>query len=97
MKYARRINDNKRRKLFKKMEIFQCLIHVLMLFSSDFKLILKKKLIRTVLQNSFKTGIKNYCVLTTRSRGVYRDFKLSRMSIKSLGVKGLLFGLKKLS
>ena len=97
MKYARRINDNKRRKLFKKTEIFQCLIQVLSLFNSDVKLILKKKLICTVVKNSFKTGIKNYCVITTRSRGVYKDFKLSRLSIKSLGVKGLLFGLKKIS
>jgi small subunit ribosomal protein S14 len=41
--------------------------------------------------------IRNRCILTGRSRGVYNYFKISRIMIRDLAYKGLLPGLKKAS
>ena len=41
--------------------------------------------------------IRNRCILTGRSRGVYNYFKISRIMIRDLAAKGLLPGLKKAS
>ena len=44
---------------------------------------------------SSQSRIKNRCVLTGRSRGIYNYFKISRIMIKALAAKGLLPGIKK--
>ena len=36
-------------------------------------------------------------MITGRSRSIYRQFKVSRIELRKLGSKGLLFGLKKAS
>ena len=41
--------------------------------------------------------IKNRCVVTGRSFGVMRKFKVSRIEFKSLAVEGILVGVKKSS
>ena len=41
-------------------------------------------------QNSSLTRIKNLCVLTGRSRSIYRLFKMSRIQFRHLASKGLL-------
>ena len=41
--------------------------------------------------------VKNRCVLTGRSRGVHRYFKISRIMIRQLAAQGLLAGVKKYS
>lgn len=43
------------------------------------------------------TSIKNRCVLTGRSRAVFRLFRLSRMSFKYLALHGFLPGITKYS
>lgn len=43
----------------------------------------------------YKTVIKNYCLLTTRSRGIIRKYNLSRMSFKKYVGFGYLKGIKK--
>jgi len=53
--------------------------------------------ISKMLRNSFKTRIKNYCIVTGRSRGIYRDFRVSRITLRYLGAEGLFFGLQKAS
>jgi ribosomal protein S14 len=40
-----------------------------------------------------KSQIKNYCVISGRSRGVYRDFKISRILVRELASLGLFFGI----
>ena len=40
--------------------------------------------------NSSLTRIKNRCVLTGRSRSIYRFFKISRIELRKLASKGLL-------
>lgn len=44
-----------------------------------------------------KNKIHNRCVLTGRSRSVYRHMRLTRMVLKKLSVYGLLPGIKKIS
>lgn len=46
---------------------------------------------------SFPNKIRNRCILTGRSRGVYNFFKISRIMINDLASRGLLPGLKKAS
>ena len=44
-----------------------------------------------------KTQIINSCILTGRSRSVYRKLKVSRMQLKSLNKTNRISGLKKAS
>ena len=95
------LNDNKKRNLYKKMEIIQKVLKAfgfyikqnffisLILNRFDFNDTLKK--------NSFKTRIKNYCIVTGRGRGVYKKVRVSRILLRVLGAEGLFFGLKKSS
>ena len=46
-------------------------------------------------RKSSKIRIRNRCVLTGRSRGVFNYFKISRILIRNLAAKGLIPGLKK--
>ena len=43
------------------------------------------------------TKIKNRCVISNRSRAIYRKFKLSRIFLKKYALEGLIIGLKKAS
>lgn len=45
--------------------------------------------------SSFPSQLRNRCVLSSRSRGVSRSFKISRLMVQDLASKGLLPGLKK--
>ena len=48
--------------------------------------------------NSLKLStIRNKCIITGRSRSVYKDFRLSRMQLRHLASFGLLMGIKKSS
>ena len=47
--------------------------------------------------NSSITRIKNRCVLTGRSRSIYRFFKLSRIQLRRLASQGRLPGVVKYS
>jgi small subunit ribosomal protein S14 len=57
---------------------------------------LQKKL-QKLPKNSSRVRIRNRCWKTGRSRGVYRDFGLSRHAIREMGHNGLLPGLIKSS
>ena len=48
-------------------------------------------------RNSSKTRLRNRCWLTGRSRGVYRDFGLSRHVLREMSHDCLLPGVKKSS
>jgi len=45
----------------------------------------------------YKTKIKNYCLLTARSRGIIRKYNISRMLFKQFASYGYLKGIKKSS
>ena len=48
-------------------------------------------------RNASKVRIRNRCVLTGRSRGVYRKFKLSRIAFRELASIGQIPGITKSS
>ena len=48
-------------------------------------------------QNSSLTRIKNICVLTGRTRSIYRLFKISRIQFRKLASKGFLPSVSKYS
>ena len=48
-------------------------------------------------RDSSKVRIRNRCVLTGRTRGVYRKFRLSRIKIRELSMSGELPGVVKSS
>jgi ribosomal protein S14 len=45
-------------------------------------------------RNSSKTRIRNRCVNTGRGRGVWRAFRLSRIQLRTLALKGELIGVR---
>ncbi|SRR5213080_3201120 len=59
-----------------------------------YKFILK---LNKLSRNSSKTRIKNKCILTGRSRGIYSMFRLSRIKFRELASQGMLPGVKKAS
>lgn len=50
-----------------------------------------------ICENYSLTFVKNRCVLTNRSRAVYRKFKMSRIFFKKYSLKGDIMGVKKAS
>lgn len=93
IKYHKKLKDKINRKNFLKNEKkiryykFIRLKYERLLLSND--IFLKQKVFNLLnkLQINYqelpKTKLNNYCILTGRNKGVYRDFKLSRHQIKS--------------
>jgi ribosomal protein S14 len=48
-------------------------------------------------RNSSKTRIRNRCILTGRSRSVYKQFRVSRIVFRNLASQGFIMGIKKAS
>ena len=96
MKFKRYLQDSNKRKLFKKIELTQRLYKLL---SVSFNMNLFKLLISKFLYNSscHFIPIKNFCIVSGRSSGVYTKFKVSRIVLRELSTQGYFFGLKKAS
>ena len=97
MKFKRYLQDSNKRKLFNKIELTQRLYKI---FSVSFNRGLFKYLVLKFLDNNLSyhfIPIKNFCILTGRSSGVYKKFKISRIVLRELSTKGYFFGLKKAS
>ena len=60
--------------------------------------ILNRELLRNFVRKHgvFHTQIKNKCILTGRSRGIIREFGISRIVFKDLVDKGELYWIKKI-
>jgi len=99
MKFNRYKNDLKKRKLYKKTEVYQKTLKLLFLYSPEvyIKLITKKTIYLKLLKNCFKSRVKNYCVISGRGRSIYNKLKVSRIVFRSLNDKGFFFGIKKTS
>jgi len=91
--------DLKRRFLFSKNELkrleLKSLIHDLNI-SKDMRYIYITQL-NNLPRNSSKVRIKNRCILTGRSRSIYRFCGLSRIKFRELAAQGLLMGVTKSS
>jgi small subunit ribosomal protein S14 len=87
------------RLLFKNLEKKRLIIKII---SNNFNL---KKTIRWKMEqkwfnfnkNSSLTRIKNICILTGRSKSIYRFFKISRLQLRKLSSTGFLPGISKYS
>lgn len=96
MKHKRQLSDIKKRTIYKNIEVFQKILKFLILYIQNIfiSLILQSEFLNIFI---FKTVIKNYCIISGRSRSIYKKFKVSRISFREIGSEGLFFGLKKLS
>jgi len=91
--------DKKRRKLINKYELkrlflksisFNCNLPVTIRWKAGLKL-------SELPKDSSKIRLKNRCVLTNRSKGVYSSLKISRIELRNLASTGKISGLKKSS
>lgn len=64
--------------------------------SGDEKLELQKKL-QKLPRDTSRIRVRNRCELSGRPRGVYRDFRLSRIKFRELAHQGLIPGVTKSS
>jgi len=74
MKIKRKNVDLKKRKYYRKTELFQRMVKNFILYNQNvfFHLVLKNNCKLRYHKQSYKTGIKNYCIFSGRSRGVYK-------------------------
>lgn len=96
MKLKRQLQDTKKRNIYKKTELIQRFIK---LFNFSFETnVLKFLLLEMIFKfKEFRTKIINFCVISGRSKGIHRKFKLSRVVLRELSGKGYFFGLRKAS
>ena len=90
--------DKKRIKLYRKYNLIRKII--LKQYQNTESFNLKMKLhskLQKLPRNSSKIRIRNRCWKTGRSRGVFRDFGLSRHVFREMGHQGLLPGVTKSS
>jgi len=101
MKIARYSSDFKQRKVFRLSEIYKTVLQFILLYLKKISQVLCFVIIKLLHKHlcnfSYVCRIKNYCIVTGRSRSVYRHFKVSRIHLRYLGSEGLFFGLKKAS
>jgi small subunit ribosomal protein S14 len=91
--------DKRKRELYKKYELKRLICKILLL-NKNLPNELKKKRFQELSKlsrNSSITRIRNYCVLTGRTKGTLQKFKLSRISFRELASEGSLMGVFKSS
>ena len=91
------LKDYKRRYLYSKYEKKKIILKYIqnnLNLSKDIRIKAYNK-INTLPVNSSITRVKNRCVLTNRSRSIYRKFKLSRLMFRKLASEGLIPGVSK--
>jgi len=96
-KITRNTKDNKIRQSVKKYEHKRIALKTI---QQHIALPMKKRFfagleLAKMKKKSSHVRVKNRCVLTGRSRGVFNYFKISRIMIRELAAKSLLTGLKK--
>jgi len=91
--------DKRRRKLFKKYENKRRELKAV-IYNKENSMELRNKAqiaLSKLPKDSSKIRIKNRCVLTGRSKGVFRYFKLSRIQLRQLALEGNIPGYTKTS
>ena len=56
-----------------------------------------RKLVRLCKNNAKITKVNNYCIISGRSKSVYKDFRISRIKFRELARSGQLYGITKSS
>ena len=96
-KWIRR--DFKRRQLFAQNELLRLSLKQALhnrQISSEERFILQAQM-NSLPRNSSRTRIRNRCIQTGRARGVYREFKISRLIFREWALNGYIPGIKKAS
>jgi len=84
--------DKNRRDLIKKYEAERLALKILQRIDpTDLRV---QEALNALPRNSSKTRIRNRCVNTGRPRGVWRAFRLSRIQLRTLALKGELMGVR---
>ncbi len=84
--------DKKRRALFKEYEEKRLALKILQrLNPKDIRI---QQGLDELPHNSSRTRIRNRCVITGRSRSVWRTFRISRIQLRKLALEGSLMGVK---
>ena len=98
MKYILQ-KDKKKRRLFQKVEKDQRVWKAILFDEnqSEEKRHLAHKKLNELGRIGSKTKIKNRCLLSGRSKSVYRKFKISRIELRELALKGGIPGWTKVS
>jgi ribosomal protein S14 len=99
MQYRRQTKDIKKRGLYIKTELIQRLIKMFrFIFKNNlFFFSIFNSVFGTIKYKNFRSHIKNFCIMTGRSKSIHKKFKVSRISLIELSNKGYFFGLKKAS
>jgi small subunit ribosomal protein S14 len=89
--------DKKRRTSFANKEVQRL---ILLYLIRNQKLPASQRLLLTlrlqqISRDSSLVRLKNRCILTNRSKGVYREFRLSRIRLREMLANGLIPGYKK--
>ena len=85
----RNLKDSKKRQIVAKLELIS--------LQQKISKRLSRQFLESIDINTHSFQLKNRCVLTSRSKGICSDFKLSRIKTRELGLNGLINGLKKVS
>jgi ribosomal protein S14 len=99
MQYQKQIKDIHNRGLYINKELVQRIAKIFF-FSFNTNLLsftLLNSIFLSAQDSCFKTHVKNFCVISGRSRAIHKKFKVSRILLLELGSKGYFFGLKKAS
>lgn len=94
------IKDKGTRLKYSKIDHFRAsLKYIIMsdLYSYKTRKVANKKLIHLCRGNAKITKINNYCIISGRSKSVYKDFRLSRIKFRELARSGQLYGVTKSS
>ncbi len=84
--------DKNRRQLFQEYEADRLALKILQRIDpTDVRV---QEGLHNLPRNSSKTRIRNRCVNTGRPRGVWRAFRLSRIQLRTLALKGELMGVR---
>ncbi len=89
--------DKKRRTSFSNKEVQRLILLYLIQnqkLSASQRLLLTLRL-QQISRNASLVRLKNRCILTNRSKGVYRKFRLSRIRLREMLANGLIPGYKK--
>jgi ribosomal protein S14 len=89
--------DIKHRMTYAKTELLQRVLRVVYNYNENLtvRFILTKIITIWFSSYSYSVLVRNFCILSGRSRGIYKKYKLSRIFFRSLISVGLFFGLKK--
>jgi small subunit ribosomal protein S14 len=91
--------DKKKRIAYARLEkkyLIMKLIQKSLFIFNDLKYFSNGKLEKCMQYGSF-TKVKNRCIISNRSKSVYRKFGISRIKFRELASYGVLFGVRKSS